>query len=114
VVFEVTGDTGAQGTRPVVNSRRREICEHRACPHGSVGGSVHKLFLPLHEKSILGSLYGSISTHLDIPKLVALSLKGHLMVEKFTSNKFRVEEINDVAKALERREIMGRRVCQWD
>jgi hypothetical protein len=46
--------------------------------------------------------------------LVDLALKGHLMTEKLTSNKFRVEEINDVAKAIERREVIGRWVCEWD
>jgi S-(hydroxymethyl)glutathione dehydrogenase/alcohol dehydrogenase len=113
VVFEVTGDTGAQVQGLWSTAVGGKFVTVGVAPMDQTA-ALSTSFLPLHEKSILGSLYGSISTHLDIPKLVDLSLKGHLMVEKLTSNKFRVEEINDVAKALERREIMGRWVCQWD
>jgi len=113
VVFEVTGDTGAQVQGLWSTAVGGKFVTIGVAPMDQTA-ALTTSFLPLHEKSILGTLYGSISTHLDIPKLVDLSLKGHLMVEKLTSNKFRVEEINDVAKALERREIMGRWVCQWD
>ena len=113
VVFEVTGDTGAQTQAywsVALGGKLVTIGVARMDETASFGTA----FLPLHEKSILGTLYGSISTHLDIPMLVDLAIKGHLKTEKLISNKFRVEDINDVAKAIERREVQGRWVCEWD
>jgi S-(hydroxymethyl)glutathione dehydrogenase/alcohol dehydrogenase len=112
VVFEVTGDTGAQVQGLWSTAVGGKLVTVGVAPMDQTA-ALATGFLPLHEKSILGTLYGSISTHLDIPMLVDLALKGHLMTEKLTSNKFRVEEINDVAKAIERREVIGRWVCEW-
>ncbi len=74
--------------------------------------SVH--FLPLQQKSILGTLYGGISTQLEIPKLVKLGMKGDLKLNKIATKKFKLEEINDVANAMIKRQIRGRWVCEWD
>ena len=71
-------------------------------------------FLPLQQKSILGNLYGSISTQIDIPRLIDLAMAGDLKVDKLTSNKFKLEEINDVADAMIKRQIRGRWVCEFD
>lgn len=71
-------------------------------------------FLPLQQKSILGNLYGSISTQVDIPRLTDLAMAGDLKVDKLTSNKFKLEEINDVADAMIKRQIRGRWVCEFD
>ena len=71
-------------------------------------------FLSLQDKSIIGSLYGSINTHLDIPRYAELALKGQLKVDKLITKHFKLEEINDVAEAMKRREIQGRWVCDLD
>lgn len=72
------------------------------------------MLLPLHQKSILGNLYGSISTHLDIPRLVHLAMTQDLKLDKLISKKFKLEKINDVAEAMEKRQIRARWVCEWD
>ena len=71
-------------------------------------------FLPLQQKSILGTLYGGISTRIDIPKLVNFAMKGDLKLNKIATKKFKLEEINDVANAMIKRQIRGRWVCEWD
>jgi S-(hydroxymethyl)glutathione dehydrogenase/alcohol dehydrogenase len=112
-VFEVTGDPGAMPQCLWSTAVGGKIISVGVAPMDSTA-ALPTAFLPFHEKSIMGCLYGSISTHLDIPRLVDLALKGDLMTEKLTTNKFKVEEINEVGQALTRREIQGRWVCEWD
>jgi Zn-dependent alcohol dehydrogenase len=69
---------------------------------------------PLHCKSIVGALYGNIETHREIPALADLAVQGILKLDKLIGKMFRVEEINEVAEAIERREVLGRWVCSWD
>jgi Zn-dependent alcohol dehydrogenases, class III len=71
-------------------------------------------FLPLQQKSILGGLYGSISTHDDIPKLVELAMTGEMKLDKLITGKFKLKDINDVAEKMLKRQITGRWVCEWD
>lgn len=72
------------------------------------------MLLPLHQKSILGNLYGSISTQVDIPRLINMAMKEDLKLDKLISKKFKLEQINDVADAMVKRQIKGRWVCAWD
>ena len=72
------------------------------------------MLLPLHQKSILGTLYGNISTHIDIPRLVTLAMQHQLKLDKMITRYFKVEEINEVADAMVNRRIHGRWVCKWD
>ena len=62
----------------------------------------------------MGGLYGSITAHTDIPKLVELTMRGELKLDKLITKKFRLEQINDVAEAMVKREITGRWVCEFD
>jgi len=70
--------------------------------------------LPLHQKAIMGNLYGSISTHIDIPRYVDLAMRIDLKLDKLVTKKFKLEQINDVAEAMLKRQIHGRWVCAWD
>ncbi|MGD0486696.1 MAG: Zn-dependent alcohol dehydrogenase [Syntrophorhabdales bacterium] len=72
------------------------------------------MLLPLHQKAIMGTLYGSISTHIDIPRLADLAMKFDFKLDKLVTKKFKVEQINDVADAMVKRQIQGRWVCVWD
>ena len=75
---------------------------------------VPMTFMTFHDKSILGSLYGSISTHLDIPRYSELAVRGDMMLDKLTTKHFKLEDINEVADAMRKREIQGRWVCDLD
>jgi Zn-dependent alcohol dehydrogenase len=46
--------------------------------------------------------------------LVDLASTGTLKLDKLVTNKFKLDEINDVAIAMEKREIEGRWVCEID
>ena len=73
-----------------------------------------QLFLTLQDKSIIGSLYGSAATHLSIPRLSELAVRGDLKFDKLISKHFKLEELNNVAEAMRRRQIVGRWICDLD
>ncbi len=72
------------------------------------------MLLPLHQKAIMGNLYGAISTHVDIPRFVNMAMKEDLKLDKLVTNKFKLEQINDVADKMIKRQIQGRWVMAWD
>ena len=43
-----------------------------------------------------------------------MAMNGDLMLDKLTTKKFKVENINDVVEAMKHRQIQGRWVCEWD
>ena len=55
-----------------------------------------------------------ISTHVDIPKLTDTAMMHDLKLDKLVTNKFKLEDINDVAEKMLKRQIHGRWVCAWD
>jgi Zn-dependent alcohol dehydrogenase len=71
-------------------------------------------FMPLQQKAMIGTLYGSVSTKDDIPKLVDLAMTGDLKLDKIIEGKFKLEDINDIAEKMERRQLGGRWVCEWE
>lgn len=113
IVFEAIGDPGAiiQAYWSVGRTGKLVIAGVTLQDHNT---NLPLFRLPVHQLSILGGLYGSVSTHLDIPKFVDLAMSGELMVEKLVTKKFEIEEINDVADAMIKRRISGRWVCEFD
>ena len=55
-----------------------------------------------------------ISTHVDIPYLTKLAMTHDLKLDKLVTNKFKLDDINDVAEKLGKRQIQGRWVLDWD
>ncbi|GAB4265721.1 MAG: zinc-binding dehydrogenase [Deferrisomatales bacterium] len=113
VVFEAIGDPGAIVQAYWSTGIGAKLVIPGITPHDQTT-NLPLMLLPLHQKSILGNLYGEISTHVDIPRLVRLASDGSLMLDKLIGNTFRVEEINEVAEKMKNREIVGRWVCTWD
>jgi len=70
--------------------------------------------LPFQQRSIIGNLYGAVSTHLDIPRLIQTAMTHDLKLDKLVTNKFKVEDINDVAEKMHKRQLRGRWVCCWE
>jgi S-(hydroxymethyl)glutathione dehydrogenase/alcohol dehydrogenase len=69
-------------------------------------------FLALHQKSILGSVYGASIPAIDIPNLARMALTPDLLkLDKLVTHKFKLEQINDVVEAMAKRQIRGRWVC---
>lgn len=76
--------------------------------------NIPLMLLPLHQKAIMGNLYGSISTHVDIPRLVNMAMHEDLKLDKLVTNKFKLDQINDVAEKMQKRQIHGRWVLAWE
>jgi len=55
-----------------------------------------------------------ISNHLDIPRFIHMATTHDLKLDKLVTNKFKLEDINDVADKMYKRQIQGRWVCAWD
>ena len=70
-------------------------------------------FFPVHRKSVVGTLYGNIRTHEDIPILADMAMKGEFMLDRLINKKFKLEQINDVVEAMKRHQIIGRWVCEF-
>jgi Zn-dependent alcohol dehydrogenase len=72
------------------------------------------MLTPAHNKNVIGTLYGNIRTHMDLPKFIDLVLEGGYMdLGKLITKKFKLEEINDVFDAMTKHQIMGRWVCAF-
>jgi S-(hydroxymethyl)glutathione dehydrogenase/alcohol dehydrogenase len=113
VAFEAIGDPGAIIQAYWSTGIGGKVVIPGITPHDQPT-NLPLMLLPLHQKSILGNLYGSISTQVDIPRLVNLAMKEDLKLDKLISKKFKLDQINDVADAMVKRQIKGRWVCTWD
>ena len=113
VAFEAIGDPGAIIQAYWSTGIGGKVVIPGITPHDQPT-NLPLMLLPLHQKSILGNLYGSISTHVDIPRLINMAMKEDLKLDKLTSKKFKLDQINDVADAMVKRQIKGRWVCDWD
>ena len=49
-----------------------------------------------------------ISTHVDIPGLTHMAMTHDLKLDKLVTNKFKLDDINDVADKMHKRQIHGR------
>ncbi len=111
--FEAIGDPGAivQAFWSVgVNGK---VIVAGLTPHDATT-NLQLQTLPFQQKSIIGNLYGMISTHVDIPRIVHMTKTHDLKLDKLVTNKFKLEDINDVADKMLRRQLRGRWVCAWD
>jgi S-(hydroxymethyl)glutathione dehydrogenase/alcohol dehydrogenase len=70
--------------------------------------------LPFQQKTIVGNLYGMISTHIDIPRLIHTAMTHDLKLDKLVGAKFKLEDINDVADKMHKRQLRGRWICAWE
>ncbi len=111
--FEAIGDPGAIIQAWWSTTIGGKVIVPGITPHDQTT-NIPLMLLPLHQKAIMGNLYGSISTHLDIPRIVNMAMKEDLKLDKLVTNKFKLEQINDVADAMYKRQIQGRWVCAFD
>jgi S-(hydroxymethyl)glutathione dehydrogenase / alcohol dehydrogenase len=111
-VFEAIGDPGAylQSFFVLKNGGRMMAV---GIPSVEEMVSFPFFIVPFQANKIEGVLYGSLRHQIDIPRLAYLALKGDLRVDKLISRHFKLEEINEVMEAMEKREIIGRWVCDF-
>ena len=56
--------------------------------------------MALQEKTIKGTMYGSVRPNIDFPRLVDLYLDGRLKIDQLISRTYKLDEINEGFKAL--------------
>jgi len=72
-------------------------------------------FTPAHNRNVLGTMYGNVRTHQDLPKFMDLIMDGvYIDLSKLITRKFKLDQIGDVFSAMTKREIIGRWVCAFE
>lgn len=112
-VFEAIGDPGAIIQAYWSTAANGKVIVAGITPQDQTTNLPLQVMV-FQQKSILGNLYGMISTHVDIPKLTHLAMTHDLKLDKLVTNKFKLEDINEVADKLHKRQIRGRWVCAFE
>lgn len=110
-VFEAKGDPGSIIQAYWSTNIGGNLIIVGITPHDQTT-NLPLMVLPLHQKSIKGNLYCSISAHDDIPRLVKAAMQHDLKLDKLITNKFKMEDINEIAMAMDKRQVQGRWVCE--
>ena len=61
--------------------------------------------IPLQEKSVIGSLYGSANMHRDMPKLLELYMQKRLKIDELISRRIKLDDVNAAFEAMEKGEV---------
>jgi S-(hydroxymethyl)glutathione dehydrogenase/alcohol dehydrogenase len=61
--------------------------------------------LPLEEKGVIGSLYGSANLHRDMLKLIDLYMQKRLKIDELISRTIKIEDVNAAFEAMEKGEV---------
>lgn len=67
--------------------------------------SVPGMLLPLAEKSLLGSLYGSANMARDVPRLIGLYRAGRLKLDELITRRYKIAQVSEAFSALEKGEV---------
>lgn len=113
-VFEATGDPGAIMQAWWSLGIRGKLIVLGITPFDRTT-DLPLFLLPIHEKSVVGSLYGSMcAADIDIPRLVDMAMLHDLKIDRLITNKFKLKDINEVADKMNKRQVRGRWVLEWD
>ena len=111
--FEVIGDSGA-GKQCFWSLGLKGKMVQVGGPHPEDMADIPFIFLGIHCQSVEGTVYGNIRTHEDIPKFIDMVMRGDYKLDKLLGKYFKLDEINDVVDAMEKRQIIGRWVCAFE
>jgi S-(hydroxymethyl)glutathione dehydrogenase/alcohol dehydrogenase len=112
-VFEVIGDPGAIVQAFWCLGMAGKLVITGITPHDQTANLQLQL-LPWHQISILGHNFGMTKSTVDIPKFVHMAMTQDMKLDKLVTNKFRLEDINDVVEKMDKRQVSGRWVCAFD
>jgi NDMA-dependent alcohol dehydrogenase len=115
-VLELTGMRGADYAFEVIG--RPEVVQQAfmavrrggkavvvGVPPATAMVSVPGMLLPLAEKSIIGSLYGSANMARDVPRLIQLYRAGKLKLDELITRRYRLAQVNEAFSAMEKGEV---------
>ena len=66
----------------------------------NVRAPITPYMMALHEKTLKGTIYGSVRPHIDFPRLVDFYLDGRLKLDQLISRTYRLDQINEGFEAL--------------
>src|SRR6184192_3533083 len=67
--------------------------------------SVPGVLLPLAEKSLVGSLYGSANMARDVPRLIDLYRAGKLKLDELITRRYQIAQVSEAFTAMEKGEV---------
>ena len=76
--------------------------------------SLPLTFLPVHMKTIKGTLYGDSHPKEDVPMMAELMNKGLLKTDKLVTRLIDLEQLNEAKEAMLAHDIIGRWVVKYD
>jgi Zn-dependent alcohol dehydrogenase len=111
--FECIGDPGAQVQAFWAVRQGGKLVLEGIAPVSSTT-SFPSWYIGLQERSVVGTLYGSMHNQLVIPRLVDLYMAGAINVDKMITRNIKLEEVNDAYDMMRKRQIVGRWVIIMD
>lgn len=113
IVMEVIGDPGAQvQSWWALRSGGTMVCVGLT-QEGSIT-PIPLTFLPVHLKTIRGSLYGDSHPLEDIPTMAEIMNTGLLKTDKLITRLITLEQLGEAKEAMEENRILGRWVVKFD
>jgi S-(hydroxymethyl)glutathione dehydrogenase/alcohol dehydrogenase len=103
--FEVVG-AAAPINQAFMSIKRGGAIVIVGAPPFGLDVSFPAAMIPLEEKSILGSLYGSANVRRDIPALVSLYMQKRLKLDELVSRRIKLDEVNTAFEAMEKGEVV--------
>jgi Zn-dependent alcohol dehydrogenase len=110
---EAAGDPGAQVQAWWSLRSGGELIAIGIAPQDSVT-SIPLTFLPVHVKTIKGTLYGDSHPKEDVPVMAELMSQGILKTDRLITRKIGLEQINEAIEAILAHDIIGRWVVAFD
>ena len=110
--FEAIGITGEPFLQAIQCTRRRGITVFVGhAPEGTPVALDARMLM--HEKTVIGSYYGSARPHVDFSRLIRLYKAGKLNLDELVTRKYPLEGVNEAFEALGRGEV-ARSVLMFD
>lgn len=102
--FEAIGVTGEPFLQAIQCTRRRGITVFVGhAPEGTPVALDARMLM--HEKTVIGSYYGSARPHVDFPRLIRLYKAGKLNLDELVTRTYPLEGVNEAFEALARGEV---------
>ena len=102
--FEAIGLTGEPFLQSIQCTRKRGVTVFVGhAPHNTPVEMDARMLM--HEKSIIGSYYGTAHPHVDFPRLIRLYRAGKLKLDELVSRVYPLEGVNDAFDALAKGEV---------
>lgn len=76
--------------------------------------NLQLMLMPLHAKSLLGTLYGDIKTDTDIPRLARMATTGVFKLDKLLTKKIKLENVMEAAESMMNRKTEGRWAIMYE